>query len=86
MAEKDETNKKRKNTCTSSVSDYIISEENDTRDKNEGKKATQKKRKSKVGELIEEHNEEKIEITGCYKELQKELQEINKQLNNVMKR
>ena len=86
MAEKDETNKKRKNTCTSSVSDYSISEENDTRDKNEGKKATQKKRKSKVGELIEEHNEEKIEITGCYKELQKELQEINKQLNNVMKR
>ena len=85
MAENDETNKKRKNTSTSNVSDQV-DKEKDTRDNNIGKKTTQKKKKSKVGESIEEHNEEHIEITGCYKELQKEFQEINKHLNNLMKK
>ena len=65
MTEKDETNKKRKNTI--SVSDQSMSEEKDTWDNNEGKKATQRKKKSKATS-IEEQNE-KIEITGCYKEL-----------------
>ena len=65
MAEKDETNKKRKNTI--SVSDQSMSEEKDTWDNNERKKATQRKKKSKATS-IEEQNE-KIEITGCYIEL-----------------
>ena len=40
-----------------------MSEEKDTRDKNEGE-VTSNERKQRVVELIEEHNEENVEITG----------------------
>lgn len=83
MEGKEDISKKRKNTSTSSTSECSIVEDKEAEEIG-GKKSKQKKKKSKVTEQTISEKEDSVE--EAYSVLQNELREINKKLNNVVKK